>query len=147
MTHRALQAVDAIATALAARAELGASVFKHRTLSLSDADQELPAVCVRMGEDAATNRTLESFESQLDVFVALYATATTEEALAEALMELRAQSHIAVMANQTLGLSFVSQVIYGGAGEPDVSTEGGRIAGLLETTWIVDYEMNVTDPS
>lgn len=145
--HRAKQIADGIVTALQSVATLNSVVYRHRALTLSEAEQELPAACVQIGVDTPTNRTFASLDSQLEVIVKLYCVGSTEADVFEQLMNMRTQSHVAVMTNPAYGLTFVTSTIYAGADAPQIRTEGGRLVGVLETRWTVDYRMNLTDPS
>ena len=150
MSHRAQQIVDAIAAALVANTSLGASVYTHRMQSLSDEDQELPAVSVTYGADTPVGEggveNTVFIDSLLEVFVSCFARHSSESELLTSLLELRRQAHIALQANPAQGLSFVSDTQYAGADAPVVSANGERMDGALSTRWLVRYRMNITDP-
>lgn len=147
MTHRAGQIIDRVAQILEADATLGATVLPHRELTLSDPDGELPAVCVRMStDDGAEFKSTVLIESRLEVLTCCYAQAATEPLLMAELLRLRAAAHRAMLADRTLGLSFVHQVTYLGALEPSIAGEGSRMAGRLDGRFLVSYQMNFSDP-
>jgi hypothetical protein len=142
--HRAEQILDAIVAKLTAAGMTG--VGKHRLISY-EPDMELPAVSVQLGPDAPPGiRAIPIIDSELTVVIACVARAATEADLITALMALRTTSHIALQADQTLGLSFVSDIRYGGAAAPATEAVGEFIAGRLETLWVVPYRMNIADP-
>lgn len=149
--HRALEIVNAAKAAIEANTSLGANVYTHRVYSLSDAEYELPAVSVRMGPDTALaasgQSSLAFIDSELELQVELWCQAESEELTVEALLELRAQTHKALQADMTLGLAYVTDTAYGGAGAPDLSPGGKRLVGHLTTRWVVRYRMNFTDPN
>lgn len=151
MTHRAQQIADAVVGKLSARAALKASVYSQRALTLGAADQELPAACVMLGDDDPLSDDGASnfayLDSTLALTVALVATADDEDELVRELSRLRAETHIALMADRTQGLSWVMNTRYAGASAPDLNTDGGSFAGRIETRWLVHYRMSVTDPN
>jgi hypothetical protein len=148
--HRALQVLNALAAALIARTDLAAAVLPNRAVSLSEDDQELPAVCPRIAADDALNdrgvTNLSFIDSQLTIVVGLYARASTEADLVLELMRLRSAVHRGVMADQTFGLSFVVGTLYLGAAEPELDASGAMLAGRVDCSFAVEYRMNVTDP-
>jgi hypothetical protein len=148
--HRALEVLNAAAAVVQAQTDLGAAVFPHRILTLSEKDQELPAVCPRIGaDDPLTDRgvaNLSFIDSQITITFGLYARASSEPELMAELMRLRAVVHRALMADQTLGLPFVMGVLYLGAAEPELDAAGSLIAGRVDASFAVEYRMNLTDP-
>lgn len=142
--HRAEQILDSVVSILTAASIQG--VAKHRVLSYSP-DMELPAISVRMGLDtppAITN--IPIIDSVLTVSIVAIVREATEAEAISALMALRTSSHIALMADRTLALAFVSDTRYGGATAPEVETVGEGIAARQETQWEVPYRMNLADP-
>jgi hypothetical protein len=148
--HRALQILNAVSNAIAVRTDLDAVVLPNRLLTLSEQDQELPAVCPRIAEDnALTDRgvtNLSFIDSQLTIVIALYARASTEAELVLELMRLRSVVHRGVMADRTFGLPFVVGALYLGAAEPELDASGAMLAGRVDCSFAVEYRMNVTDP-
>lgn len=152
MTHRAEQIVDAVVTLLQASTTLGIpapSVYPLRTFSLAEDQGELPAVCVNFGDDnpADDYRSLEDVASALEVITTSYVLADEEPDLKRALLDLRKEIHKAIVADSTLGLSFVLSIAYGGAAKPETDSFGERLAGSQDSRWIVTYSMNPADPS
>lgn len=147
MSHRALQIVDAVKAVLEADSSLAAAVYRHRTASLSEADAELPAVSVGLGDDEPIEPgNLAYIDSLLTMTVTAAAIASSEEALVEELVRLRSEVHQVLMADRQQGLAFVIDTRYGGASAPEVNADGGRYAGTLESRWLVHYRMNVSSP-
>lgn len=150
MSHRAQQVVDAVLAALAANSSLGASVYAHRALSLSEPDQELPAVSVRYGGDSPMDEDGASNFAYLDSLLELQVVATTrdldEASVMQALLDMRRQIHITLMADRSQGLAFVIDTRYGGAAAPELDTATEYVAGRLEQRWLVHYRMNISDP-
>ncbi len=144
--HRADQIIAAVVSALESSASLTAAVYAHRALPLSEDESELPAVSVTFGEDAPDAQISQLIYSTLDVQTTAYCAGDDEAAVRTALLELRAQIHIAVMTSTRLGLSFVHLVNYGGAAAPEIEI-GERTFGALRSSWRVRYEMDYDDPS
>lgn len=148
--HRALQVVNAAVAAIATQAT-GASVYKHRVLSLSDDEQELPAISVRVGTDTPVadggQGSMQFIDSLQELLVDAIAKGDSEDDVLESLLLLRAQIHQALQADVTLGLAFVTDTAYGGASAPDLAAGGARLVGSLSTRWVVRYRMNYTDPN
>jgi len=142
--HRAEQVLDAVVAKLLAG---GIAAEKHRVLSY-DPDMELPAVSVRMGPDAPLEaQNIVFIDSQLTVVIDAIVSGDTEADAIAALLALRTASHVALMADQTLGLPFVSDTRYAGATAPIVEADGKRIAARQECSWLTPYRMKIADPS
>lgn len=154
MSHRVEQVVDAAAAILGAHALFsGVSVFQHRVLSLSDEDQEMPAVSITFGDDVPLDEdgtaNLAFFDSLQTLAFRIVVKARDqdeEEHVISALQDLRRAVHVALMADDTLGLAFVIGLRYGGADPPVIQVEGEYLCGMLDCRWSVHYRMNKSDP-
>jgi len=149
--HRAEQIVVAVVAALDAAVGIAATNYLHRELSLSDEDQELPALCVRNGQDQPLSDlgavNFAFIDSLLEVRVAAYAKGATEIDVATELARMRAVTHRALLGtDRTLGLSFVIDTRYGGADRPEFDSNVSRIGGMQESVFFVHYRMNIADP-
>jgi hypothetical protein len=136
---------------IAAYSGLGAAVLTHSTLPLNAEDQELPAVVVNNGADEPTAdggySNLHGIDSLAALSITIYAQGSTQAEIAAELDRLRVAVHKALMASpQTLGLSFVIGLQYGGAGAPEYGSEGAPLAGRRELMFSVLYRMGLTDP-
>lgn len=152
MTHRAQQIVEAIAAELIANVSLAAAVYVNRLMSLSDPDQELPAVSVVYGSDTplAPNgaSNVAFLDSLLIVQTVGFVRELDEQTALARLIELRRQIHITLMApDRSQGLGFVIDTRYGGADAPALDAAGNNIAGRLVVSWAVHYRMTITDPA
>jgi hypothetical protein len=151
MSHRAQQIVDSIVANLKANTAPGWSVYRHRAASLNAAELELPAASVVMGADPPIQATgasnLAFLDGLLEVVIVLIAQKSFEDDLVDALVEMRRQAHISVMADRTQGLAFVIDTRYAGADAPNVSPTESKFNGVLHTRWAVHYRMNIADPS
>lgn len=150
MAHRCQQIIDAIADALGDNTSLNASVYKHRNASLNEDEQELPCVSVSIGADTpladmgAVN--MAYVDSLLDVEIVATVRADDEADAITALMDLRRQVHITLMADRSLGLSFVIDTRYGGADAPTIDVQADRAAARMSSKWAVHYRMSISDP-
>lgn len=147
-THRAEQIIAAAAEIIRARVEpKGIHVYAHRRLSLDPESDELPAISVDFGPDEpADQETTHYVDSKLTVQATAVAASFDEIELRRQLLELRREAHIALLADETLGLEFVVQATYGGADEPEFGTSGAKLLGVLTSSWIFYYRMNRSDP-
>jgi hypothetical protein len=153
MSHRAEQIVEAMQTIIAAFSGLAINpknVHIHRTLTLSEDVGELDAMTINLGDDSPVSEfgtdNVAFIDSILSVPIVSYAKATTEYELRRALSRLRRQMHQALMADVTLGLSFMVHTMYGGAKAVEIETDGDSPVGQQESLWRVHYRMNITDP-
>jgi hypothetical protein len=147
MTHRILQIVDRVADLHTADT---AKIYKNRRQSLSAREQELPATSIDIGEDSPIDADGASNLSFLDSVLTLAVThrdqSGSEEELIEALIRMRTETHVALMADRSLGLDFVIDTQYAGALEPELDEPNDGFAGSLTSIWRVHYRMNITDP-
>lgn len=140
--------IEAVVSIIGARVTAaGGHVYAHRKLSLSSDENQLPAISVDFGEDQrADTKLIGSIGSILSVQTTAVVTALLEQDIRLQLLSLRREIHRAVMADARLGLSFVINTLYGGAGEPEIMTDGESIVGALTSTWLAYYQMNLQDP-
>lgn len=147
MTHRALQIIDAAAAVIP---QTGQRVFVHRVMSLGEGEQEAPAQSVCMGEDNPLDDDGASNLAFLDSLVRIEVVSLVKEADEEAalakLMEMRTKTHVAFMADRSLGLTFVIDTRYAGASKPELELND-QMCGRQVTNWDVHYRMNISDPS
>lgn len=147
MSHRVQQILDAAAAAFQANANLRATVEVNRVRSLSEEQAEFPALTVNYGTDSPTEVVgdFESIGSALELILTAFFVGETEQEVLEGLLSLRTQTHISLMADQSLGLSFVSQITYGGADAP-VLQQAERMLGAQTFRWTPHYTMNIDSP-
>jgi hypothetical protein len=148
MSHRADQILEAVAAAVLQQVQAeGVKVFTHRRLTLQDDQDELPAISVDFGEDVpAREENTQFIDSILNVEVTGCVAAEDEVELRQMMLHLRRQAHVAITADETLGLSFVVNAAYGGAQAPEVDVGGDPLIGTLTAPWLFYYRMNRDDP-
>jgi hypothetical protein len=148
-THRTSALVDAIAAAISSQVASAYGVYKNRSLTLTESEQELPALSVSAGRDdpldpmGASN--LSVLDSLLDVQVWAYAAGADETAVFATLADARRQAHIAIMADVTLG-GLAMNARYGGAEAPQIGADGARIVGRQYSLWRIHYRVTAADP-
>jgi len=154
VSHRVEQIVDKVQAILQASALFAEiSVLQHRSLSLSNEDQELPAVSITLGsddpldDDGQTNlNVFDSLQALIFRIVAAGDDQDTEEHIIATLQGLRRAIHVALMADDGLGLAFVIGTRYGGADAPHIEAQQERLVGTLDCRWSVHYRVNIADP-
>lgn len=155
MSHRVQQIVDKVQTILEAHVLTAAeaSIYQHRTLSLSEPDLEIPAISITLGDDppidddGATNfNYFDSLQSLLFRIVVKGGAQDEERHVIAKLLDLRRALHVALMVDDSLGLAFVIGVRYGGAEAPELSAEDEKTVGAMACRWLVHYRVNIADP-
>lgn len=135
----AFTALDAVATFTTFRAPL-------ETIELAD----FPAVALYMGEDDPRGEdgfdNIGFYEGVMVLNCDCYVEKGTTN-IESALNAVRKAAHIAIMADSTLGLSFVLDTKPIGADEPELSVDGERIVATMRVKFQVEYRANATDLS
>lgn len=155
MPHRAEQILDAIAARLRAQTAIGIpadNIFVHRSLSLAEDQDEIPAATVNAGdEESADEYQLLDGDGELaralEIEVAVYFSATDEQTLKQLLFAARTEVHRAINPDETLGLAFVLKVELGAVPKPDIDVAGELSIGSQAHNWLVTYHMNSSDPT
>ena len=145
MPHPVETIIEQAAALFTANTSLIGQTFTHRILSLAESQDELPASSVTYGDDVPQTDNMGFLESLLTVRTIAFAVNVDEVALRQALMEMRRQQHIALQADHTLGLDFVSDCRYGGAIDPQIIVNK-QFCGAYESRWYVLYRMSRTNP-
>lgn len=148
MSHRVQQIAERAALLIGQQVEdKGTHVYVHRRLTLDPEQDETSSISVDYGEDRPLTENTQFIDSQFVLSVTAIVAHPVESELREQLLELRRDAHIALMADVTLGLSFVIVTSYAGALEPVISANDGEVeSGELTSNWLVAYRMNRTDP-
>lgn len=111
-------------------------------------EDELPCISVEIGPDTPLDpdgTQLSNFEnSEQTIFVDIYDHKNDAEAMIRVAFQ-RALVHRAIMLDYTLGLAFVVQARYGGAGEPASDDETGLPGWTMRVPFPVHYKFNDDD--
>ena len=138
--------MDAVVTTVTGLTTTGANVHRGRVHPVPESD--LPALSVYMGQDTPLDEDGQNvigfMDSDLTVRIEAHVKASTN--IDQTLNQIRAEVHQALMADYTLGLGFVHQVIWSGAGEPELDAADQKI-GRQALNWTVRYRHSVTDPT
>jgi hypothetical protein len=146
--HRAYQALKAARDiVIAADTLAGTQVEIARTAAMNDA----AAIDIWMGPDVApTELGVEStywLDSLLRVYFDLHVRAPEPPlSIIDRIFQLRAEVHTALLADWTLGLSFVHSIRYQGAEEFTPQQIGDQV-GALRTVWDIAYRMEYANPA
>jgi hypothetical protein len=147
MTIKAEQILAALETKLSPLSPATANVTRAQVYSFSDVT--LPAINIRVGPDipagGAEPNNMVYLDWELTVYVDLYCKTTAQ--LDTTLNALRLAVHQKIMADYTLGLSFVYDGYPGEVSEPQLHGEGEEPVGFMRTTWRFFYQANLKDPS
>lgn len=161
MTHRFDQVLGAAVSLLAASAEVGgAGVGVFRTQSRAIADDlrgtapagsvEIPAVLVYLEDDAPLSdegfTDLVHIDSALSFRTEIIVPLAGALTLDEYLLEIRRRIHRVLMADITLGLSFVHKLFSAGADEPVIETDAEVPTASYSVAWVVHLRTNLADP-
>ena len=103
-----------------------------------------------LGEDTPVGgsgpQTTQYVDSEADIFIDCYATASATEWWLT-VIDMRKEVHQLLMADHTLGLSYVLDVRVLGAEEPAARKESAQVLTRLRTLWQIQYRTSITDPS
>lgn len=150
-TLKAEQIVAAVASVITSAgivangSVLRASVYQYH-------DEVLPAINVIMGADRPVTETGPDNFTFQDWMLTVYADVVIKQTLATGnvdteLNSLRLGVHKAVMANYTLGLSFVINGYPSEVMEPERKGEGEEQVAVMRTAFTFHYRATITDPS
>ena len=148
---RSEQVLAAVAAAVTGLATTGTSVTRARVHEHEAS--ELPALAIYAGDDVPDiTDNFGYIDWQLTVLIEAAVSITAEAAgagttLETDLAQIRKEFTIALLADRTLGLSFVHDVIPGPAQKPTLTGEGGLPVGFQITQFQVIYRTSYLDPS
>ena len=120
--HRAEQIMTALLAKLQPLATTGYSVHRARVYALTS--DQVPGISLFMGPDEPVDDTIQTW-SQIDSQLTVYIDAHVRDAnTAETdINRIRKEVVLAIMADYSLGLSFVLDAVEGPASEPERSGE------------------------
>lgn len=143
MSHRSKEVLDAFVAALTGLSTTGDNVDLTRAYPW---DKEA-AITVRRGTDSVQQYLTNTFiDREFEVVVTLHVRVSADQ-IDIYLSQMAGESHVAIMADPTLGLSFVEDVDLIQEAEPAVSGEAETPTALMEQRWRVQYRHNISDPS
>jgi hypothetical protein len=143
--HRAEQIVAAVKTLVTGLATTTTNVDRGRDDEV--AAEKTPALRVRQGEDVIVEPWAHALlDSELEVIVEalVYDSAANVETK---LNQIRKEVNIVLVADHTLGLSFVQGVVEMKAERPQLGTDQAKPSGSMEMIYRVLYRRSRLDPS
>ena len=115
-------------------------------MSLSADQDELPAVSVDIGPEEGVSQNTQYIDSRMRMAITAVVAAPSEPDARRSLLSLRREVHRALMADETLGLSFVVSTTFGRMEDVQTETDGESIVFSQSAIWLIYYRMNVLDP-
>lgn len=126
--------------------DAGQEVFRKNVRPVKEDD--LPIINIVQGLDEQLPYTNVAFQDcSVEVITELMVTAKGVDNIEPAMNELRRQVHIAMMANNQLGLTFVHLITPNGAKKPEPRGLGDLTVTVQEVSWKVMYRTAISDPS
>jgi len=139
--HRAVDILAAFHALIVDLPLVGQNVFKGRVWDYDNT----PSHALFLGASQAdTTNTQVTDEDQLirDEITVV----GPEEELDKKLLEVHAEAYVALMADLTLGLSYVQEIAFIGMTEPEYIEQSRRPILQAVFTWRVTYRHSYTDP-
>lgn len=146
MPHLVDQIADAFAAAIvAAETAAGSRVYRDREPEL-EARTELPAVVVHVDEDnPLEDQVAPVWRSEVRINVDVYVSGA-EASISSAVLDLRAETYIAIMDPGAVDVGGVIRILPAGAGEI-LRGEGALPVAYCRTAFVVLYQHSLTDPT
>ncbi len=139
--HKAAQILAAIKAKLTGLTTTGSRVYQSRAYAI----ETLPAINIKLGADQV--QSIHNIQSDNDLIISIEIFVKTSEAeIDNVILQIRKEVQIALMADETQGLSFVLTTLPTIMTAPDVSTEEKPIA-FASAEYRVVYRSLLTDPS
>ena len=147
MLHKAERIMQAVYVLCLDQATTGGNVY--RSLVYGHETEKLPAINLTMGADTPAETEQQNI-ALTDYILRVNCDAVCQKlqysAVETTLNEIRAEITAALLANRTLGLDFVIDVIEVGAEEPQLTGEGEKPMALQRFSFDVKYRRAVNDP-
>lgn len=133
--HRAETIMDQVVASVTGLATTGTRVVRARVRTVETA----PALSVEMGgDDVAPDRSAwPRIERELNVQIIIHVKNNTEPD--SDLNQIRAEVYAAMMADRTLGQTFVMDVDPIGDNEPEITGEGEKVTARQQMNFVVKY--------
>ena len=151
MTARAEAILAAVETAITGLTTTGTNVERGKVYGYQPS--ELPALGLYMGADsplAEYQTGLIDWELNIRIESTVSIDAADNASLTDSTIEtklnlIRSEVHAAVMADHTLGLSYVIDIMPGTASEPILSGEGAEPTGSQVIEYLIHYRTSRAD--
>lgn len=146
MAHNEQEILDAIETAVTGLATTGSNVYVTRVYALPrDVDQ---AITIRMGPSVPPDGGYENqaFVDRLFIVYTRVHVRAAEAELDNQALKIEREIISAIMADITLGLSFVYDTYFSGRSEPEIDDEAEKPTLAVDIEWSVQHRHSLTDP-
>ena len=141
MAHVSKQLMDAVTTALTGLPTTGDRVRQSRTY----AHHRAPALNIRLGGRTTLGiRSNSWLDAEQDIFIDI-AVAGPADSIDDQLLQIEAEIYRGLMADHTLGLSFVVDLNPQGLSEPDLE-QGEKPKAVATSSWRYVIRHSLTDP-
>lgn len=141
MTHRAESIMAAVKTAVTGLTTTGDRVERGRVRNVETA----PALSVEMGADDINPERSTYPRVNRDLNVKIFAYVKTNTAPDTQLNLIREEVYAALMADRTLGLTYVIDTEAIGDDEPELTGESEQITGKQQMNFVVKYQHSWTN--
>ncbi len=139
--HKANQILVAIKAKLTGLASTGANVYQSRAYAIG----ALPAINIKLGSDSV--QSIHNIQSDNELLIVIEVFVKSDESLIDStILQIRKEVQMALMADETLGLSFVLSTLPSAMSAPEISSEEQTIAYATLDFKII-YRSLLTDPS
>lgn len=142
---RAEQIMDAITATLTGLTTTGSNVARGRVYAL----ESWPALTIYQGADIPLQNYVgpaDYIDSDLAVTVRAHAKSASTQ-IDQVLNQIRKEVHIAMMTDETQGLSFVYITTPQGASDPILSGEAEQPGGMMDINFTIRYRHAYGDAS
>jgi len=146
--NRAEQIMDAFTTLVTGLTTTGSNVERDRAYAFDDSINY--ALAVYQGDDTPFDRTDQNWfniNHDLEVSIVIHARLASSTPISQTLNLIRKEITAAVLADYTLGLSFVIDTVEGNSLKPVIDIGGEKPIAIQTFNWLVKYERSRTDPS
>lgn len=141
MTHRAETIMDAVETVLTGLTTTGARVQRTRVRTVETA----PALSIEQGGDDV-NEDASSFPLRArDLNVKIIAHVENNTAPETQMNLIREEVYNAMLTDNALGLTYITDIELIGDDEPEFTGEGEKISGKQVMNYVVKYRHSWTD--
>lgn len=142
MTHRAETIMDTVVTTVTGLTTTGARVERTRVRSV----ETVPALSIEQGSNDVNPERSAYPRIARDLNIKIIAHVKTNTAPETQLNLISEEVVIALMADRTLGLSYVSDIELIGDDEPELTGDADQETGHLQMNFIVKYVHSWDDP-
>lgn len=137
--------MDAFTALVTGLTTTGSNVVRDRAYDVES--NVAAALSVFQGADEQADESPWPFiDSELTVYTDVHVRESSDTPTSQTLNLVRKEMVVAIMADYTLGLSFVHEIEEGIAGAPDIEP-GEQPIAIQRIEWKVKYRRSITDPS